>query len=190
MPRFCFLTPFPNLSPSPCSQSFSLPLFPILVSKLCSIPLFPTSISNSFSNPCNRPSILVPSPCFPLFLVPCPLPLFPYVCCQPLFPTPIPNHFPLPLFAASVHYSRSQPLFLILVSNFCSLALFPICFNLFPTSVPNLLSQRLPPNVKILYIAGSCCIRQKGIPKGRNISIARSETRTFCSLLQGTLTFS
>lgn len=138
--------PFPTSVPSPCSQPFSLPLFRILVSKLCSIPLLPTPVSNSFFNPCSPPSILVPCSLFPSS--------FSLHMLQPLFPT----FFHLPRFPASVHYSCSQPLFLILASNFCCLSLFPVCFNLFPTPVPNLQSQLLPPNGK--FDCSSFCILQ------------------------------
>lgn len=207
---------FPNLSsqllsptslPYPCSQSilptpvakflfldpFSQPQFPALVPKLCSIPPFPTPVSNYFFNPCYQLLFLI--------LVPCSLPFFPYVWCQPLLPTSVPNSCSQLLFPTFFHFPCSQPLFIIPVPNpvfksFCFLtsALY-LCFQsvsicsqpLFLTFNPNLylLTENL--NVRFLYIAGSCCIRQKGIPKSRNISFARSETRTFCALLQGTV---
>ena len=163
---------FPNLSsqllsptslPYPCSQSilptpvamflfldpFSQPQFPALVPKLCSIPPFPTPVSNYFFNPCSQPLFLI--------LVPCSLPFFPYVWCQPLLPTSVPNSCSQLLFPTFFHFPCSQPLFIIPVPNpvfksfflnFCSLSLFPICFNLFATPVPNLQFQPLPPNGK------------------------------------------
>ena len=161
----------------------SYPKFSTSLPYPCSQSILPTPVATVlFLDPFFQPQFLAPVP--NLFLFPCSASLFPnsapYPCClllflilfsilvpcslfpssfslhmlQPLFPT----FFHLPRFPASVHYSCSQPLFLILASNFCCLSLFPVCFNLFPTPVPNLQSQLLPPNGK--FDCSSFCILQ------------------------------